>query len=137
MQIRLRLKQFIKGRKSESGSAAVEFALVAPVLIAIMMGLIDFGRLFWTKNTMQFAVDETARFAMVNPASSPATLTAYATNRISGSLTGVTFTATPTTISGVDYQTINAQFTYNHMIPFVPLGTTILTARSSSPVNDP
>src|SRR5215207_7816668 len=50
-------------RRSTSGSAAVEFALTVPALLLMLFGAIEFGRLLWTQNTIQYAVEQAARCA--------------------------------------------------------------------------
>ena len=39
-------------RKGE-GTSAVEFALVAPFLILLTLGIIDFGRMMWAETTVE------------------------------------------------------------------------------------
>ena len=53
-------------RRDTRGAMVVEFAILAPIFLILVLGIIDFGRLFWVKSTMQFAVEQTARYAMVN-----------------------------------------------------------------------
>jgi Flp pilus assembly protein TadG len=55
------------------GAAAVEFAVVAPVLVAIMMGLIQSGRGYEAKNLLEGAAREGARFATMDRSSLPKT----------------------------------------------------------------
>lgn len=59
-------------RRHEEGVALVEFALVAPLLLVILFGMLDFGRTFnyWIDAT--HLANEGARWAVVNknPASS-------------------------------------------------------------------
>ena len=50
----------------ESGQALIEFALVLPVLILIVVGIIDFGFAFNQWNTAQNAAREGARIAAVS-----------------------------------------------------------------------
>ena len=65
-------------REEERGVALVEFALVAPLLLVLLFGMLDFGRTFnyWIDAT--HLANEGARWAVVNknPASS-GTLQAY------------------------------------------------------------
>lgn len=51
-------------RSGERGSAFVEFALVSPLLLLLMFGVLDFGRLFFTQLTLQHALREAGRFAV-------------------------------------------------------------------------
>jgi hypothetical protein len=48
-----------------AGSAAVEFALTAPVLILLMFGIIEAGRALWAQNSLQYAVERAARCGVV------------------------------------------------------------------------
>src|SRR5512143_2460198 len=48
-----------------AGSAAVEFAVTAPVLILLMFGMIEAGRALWAQNSLQYAVERAARCRVV------------------------------------------------------------------------
>ena len=50
----------------ERGASAVEMALVAPFLIVILLGIIEFGYLFGEYNEVRHAAREGARFAAVS-----------------------------------------------------------------------
>ena len=54
--------------KDSRGSAFVEFALLAPVFFLVILGIIDFGRMMWTSNTVEHAATEGARYAAVRRA---------------------------------------------------------------------
>jgi hypothetical protein len=56
----------------ESAGPIVEFALIFPILLVVITGIIDLGRAYYTKNALVSAVREGARFASVqsNPCSS-------------------------------------------------------------------
>lgn len=61
----------INDLRGESGAAVVEFALVLPLILILVFGIIDVGRLMFTANSLTSAVREGARFAAVqtNPTS--------------------------------------------------------------------
>ncbi len=48
--------------RGDSGAAAVEFALVLPVLMAIVLGILGFGRAFHTQIDFSNAAQEGARY---------------------------------------------------------------------------
>jgi len=48
------------------GAVAVEMAIVLPVLLLFVFGLIDFARLIWTQSTLDYAVEAAARCAAIN-----------------------------------------------------------------------
>lgn len=47
--------------RSERGAAAVEFAFVVPILLALLLGTIEFGRAYNTQISLTHAARETAR----------------------------------------------------------------------------
>jgi Flp pilus assembly protein TadG len=51
---------------SERGTALVEFALIAPILFAVILGIVDFGRALDYYNQMTQLVGQGARAAAVN-----------------------------------------------------------------------
>jgi Flp pilus assembly protein TadG len=55
----------LRRRGEDQGSAAVEFALVLPVLMIILFGIIDFGRMLNTRITLSQAANEGARAVAV------------------------------------------------------------------------
>jgi Flp pilus assembly protein TadG len=50
--------------RSRGGQSLVEFALVAPLFFLLVFGITDFGRLFFTQETLQFALREAGRYAV-------------------------------------------------------------------------
>ncbi|HEY7347024.1 MAG TPA: TadE family protein [Ktedonobacterales bacterium] len=55
----------LKKRRSERGQSLVEFALVAPLLLLVIFGTIEFCFLFQSVNTANFAAREGARVGAV------------------------------------------------------------------------
>lgn len=53
-------------RRGESGASLVEFALIAPFLILLLLGVIEFGYLFGEFNDVRHGAREGARAAAVN-----------------------------------------------------------------------
>lgn len=51
----------------QRGQSLVEFALVIPLVILMLLGLFDFGRAIYAYNTVSSAAREAARVAIVNP----------------------------------------------------------------------
>jgi Flp pilus assembly protein TadG len=73
--------------RDERGQALVEFAVVLPVLILIIMGIVYFGRYMNYSNQMTQLAEEGARWASVDY-DPPGTelLQAYITSQVSGEL---------------------------------------------------
>jgi len=51
--------------KHEGGAAALETALVLPFYLAMIFFIAEVGYIYWTYTSMQYAVDEAARCAVV------------------------------------------------------------------------
>ncbi|MHA7859778.1 TadE family protein [Tessaracoccus sp. Y36] len=51
----------MKRASEESGAAAVEFALVSMLLVALLMGILEFGYAFFVRGTIAGAAREGAR----------------------------------------------------------------------------
>ena len=55
-----------KSAACRRGAVAVEFAIVAPILVAIVFGLVELGRAFEAQNLLEVAAREAARFASMD-----------------------------------------------------------------------
>jgi Flp pilus assembly protein TadG len=94
------------------GQSLVEFALVLPILLILVGGIIQFGMLFWSQNTLTQIARDTGRWAATqttDPCTSGAAAVQAQANAIAGesSLLGypsnpVTATTTWTKASGTD-----------------------------------
>lgn len=58
----MRIRRF----RREDGQAMVEFALILPLLVLLLCGIIDFGWIFGNQITMNNASREAARFMAIN-----------------------------------------------------------------------
>ena len=66
MLITLKRKGMIMRKKNkESGQAIVEFAIVIPILIVIICGILDFGWIYYNKYKVGEASYEAARYAAI------------------------------------------------------------------------
>jgi hypothetical protein len=57
-------------RSKGRGQAMVEFALIFPIFILLLVGLFDLGRVIWVNDTLATAAREAARYAIVHGAKS-------------------------------------------------------------------
>jgi Flp pilus assembly protein TadG len=53
-----------KQSAQRTSQSLVEFAVVAPLFFLLIMGIVDFGRLFYVQATLQHAMREAGRFAV-------------------------------------------------------------------------
>ncbi|WP_299442786.1 TadE/TadG family type IV pilus assembly protein [uncultured Phycicoccus sp.] len=81
--------------RTDRGAAAVEFALLLPVLFLIIGATIDFGRFFYTQNITVNAAREGARMmALGYPVGTPATNPSAARRVSQAMIATPTYTAT-------------------------------------------
>ena len=111
------------------GAAAVEFALVIIPMLLLIIGVIEFGRLLWTRQSMQSLAMAAAR-CMALPQTQCATAGVYSSDKtvtfvLDGAsklgvpLAGSNVTATAsTTCGGVSgFSTVRINFTFNTVAP--------------------
>lgn len=108
--------------RDAGGAAAVEFALILPVLLTFLLGLIEFGRAMWIRNTMQYAVEDAARYAAITSGATSSTVTTFAQSRLLALDTStvsftVTFGASSVTVSA----THSFEFLASGLLPFGPI----------------
>jgi Flp pilus assembly protein TadG len=72
-------------RSSRSGQALTEFALVFPILMLLLAGIIQFGLVFWAQNTLTQIARDTGRWAATQQECN----TANATNAVVATANGV------------------------------------------------
>jgi Flp pilus assembly protein TadG len=127
-----------KFMRAHCGATAVEFALVAPVFLIMAIGIFEMGRAMWIKATMQYAVEETTRYAIVNTSATTAALETYATSVLTdmsfGYSADVTFTATEAVSGSVTYKQILGSYSFSVMVPLVPFPDVTLSVKSRVPV---
>ncbi len=70
---KMKKRLFSKKNKREDGQAMVEFALILPIFLLILCGIIDFGWLFYNQLSLNNACREGARYAVVNTAEDAST----------------------------------------------------------------
>lgn len=88
-------------RRSERGAAAVEFALVMPVMLMLVFGLIQYGLYFWAMQSGSAATDATARQLSVGNCQDPTALTTFVSKELGAATTGTpTITAAYTRVDG-------------------------------------
>jgi len=106
-------------RRSETGGAAVEYALVLPIFITLMVGGLCAGNLALAANSLHYAVQDAARCAAVKTTvcSDTTTTTTYAQGRYTGPDIAPTFSYST---AGCGH-TVSATATYPLMLAAVTI----------------
>jgi Flp pilus assembly protein TadG len=112
----------MKRLKLQAGSNLVEFALVLPLLLILVFGIIDFGFALYDKAIITNAAREAARFGIVyaDPRPGQTAIENVAKNYLSGRLVNfqtslVTVTAAPGVNSG-DLVSVQVHYTYHPVV---------------------
>jgi Flp pilus assembly protein TadG len=95
-----RIAEFLRGARGRSGSAAIEFAIIAPVLFLFLFGMIETGVIYFAGTTLQNATDDAAR--MVRTGQASAFTEAQFKTQICSEMTGIISSAQCTTNLQVD-----------------------------------
>jgi Flp pilus assembly protein TadG len=99
---------------------AAEFAMVIPLFLLVVFGIIDAGRAFWAWNALEYAIENTARHALVNPNATEAELQDHAQEVMAGmhpDTAGLLVSVTPSTVSGVDMVKVSGTYTFTPVLP--------------------
>lgn len=99
----------MRGHSQDGGAAAVEFALVLPVLLLLVCGIIDFGRAYNAKITLTHSAREAGRVWALGGTAADTTARAQAT---ATGLSDVTATPTTCTFGQPTTVTVTASFAF-------------------------
>jgi hypothetical protein len=102
-------------RRSRSpGQALVEFALVLPLFITLLLAIFDLGRVIWARNSVENAAREGARYAIVHGDSINQSCPVGPSTSL--------YTTTPTASSSCPYPAPSKQSIYNPVRAYVWAG---------------
>ena len=125
-----RAGKFLGFINAEEATTTIELALISFPLFLLLLGTVEGGRMLWTENSLQYAVERTARCAVVSTSTcgTTAQIQSYAQSMLSGmSVSASTFSST-TASCGVQ---VSASLPYTPLLP-LPM-TVTLTASSCRP----
>ncbi len=118
------LKNLNRYLDEESGVSAVEFSIVGSIFLLFIFGTIEAGRIMWTYNTMEYAVENAVRYAIVHQEATNGEILDVASNSFDDmfvSPDGFTATVDVSMQSGMDFIQINATYDYEAVVTaFLP-----------------
>jgi Flp pilus assembly protein TadG len=123
----------VDGPSRERGAAAIEFAIILPILLLCVLGLIEFGRAIWTQATLDHAVQAAARCAAIDPVTcgTVAQTQQYATTKAPGlTLPASVFTVTNPARGVQVAASLAFDFLVSELLPY----SQTLNARACFPV---
>jgi Flp pilus assembly protein TadG len=112
--------------RSQEGTTAVEFAIVAPVFIGLVLGIIGVCFALFLVGSLHFAVEDGARCASVKTTlcQDSATTIAYTQARYLGPNVSPTFTATTAACGNTVTGTINYSMNVGFRTFVIPISAT-------------
>jgi Flp pilus assembly protein TadG len=90
-------------RKQRRGAAVVEFAVVAPLFIMLVFGMIEYGRMVMVQQLIVNAAREGARLGVLDGATTAAVTSAVTGYLSNASISGATVTVSPSPPSSAGY----------------------------------
>ena len=124
-------------RKERQGTAVVEFALVAPLFILLVFGMIEYGRMVMVQQILTNASREGARRAVLDGVSDASVAQSVNTYLAGTSINGATVTVTtnpPVAPDYADSKTVQVQIPFGQ-VSWLPspmyLGSTTLRAQTT------
>jgi Flp pilus assembly protein TadG len=104
--------------KRRRGTAVVEFALVAPLFILLVFGILEYGRMVMVQQILTNATREGARAAVLDGATGDSVTTKVNTYLNGASMPNATVTVNPSNPSAAalgDPVTVTAQLTFGQV----------------------
>lgn len=114
-------------RREERGAALLEFALVLPVLVLFIFGIVEFGRAYNARIELTSAVREGARAGALG--GDPVATTRNAAPGLTASQIQVASTVCPAVPVANDNVSVTATYPFHYDIPLFRSGTWTLHAK--------
>lgn len=123
--------------RDQRGGAAIEFAILAPFLFALLLGIVEMGRMFYVRQALEYATEEAARYYMLNPTTASTNVTTALRSAMAGGMgpditVGYTDTASCNGNAAVTCTMITATYSYVPAAGFLNLPTQNLTAKAQA-----
>ncbi len=121
--------------RRRDGAAAVEFALIAPTLVLVLLGLFEFGVLAWNRHSLEYATEETARVVMTKTAITESDVAAAIKARVSGiAPEELETTVTQETVGTTKFVTLSVAYTYKFFLLGAVVGLEPMVFKSQTRV---
>ena len=106
--------------RSEHGATAVEFAMIVPLLIALVIGIAEFGRAFQVQGTLSAAAREGVRLmALQNDPAAARAAVRNASASLDPAVTDAQIAITPASCPTLDAGTTSVRLTISYPMPYL------------------
>jgi Flp pilus assembly protein TadG len=121
--------------RATCGATAVEFAMIAPVMFGLLIGVFETSRFFYVRSSLQKAVDDAGRYAMRTTTASDTAITEVAKSDLIEPVSAAAeFKIDRATVSGTDFLTVTVDYTFAPLATLVPLGTIPVSLQARVPL---
>ena len=108
---------------------------MVPVFLLFCIGVVEFGRLYWLRNSLQYSVEQASRYAIAHEDSSASDLQSVAADDFGGVANGALNVAVcGDTVGGNHFVTIKATYRFAFLTGLVPLDPMTLEGTSRVPL---
>jgi Flp pilus assembly protein TadG len=120
------------------GVAAIEFGFVAPVLFSMLLGGLEFGRMFYIRQGLEGVVETAARYYVSNPTAASSAVTNYMQSQpmLGGSISLVSFSYADTTScngnSKVTCTVVTGTYSFSFVAAYLGFSGRTLTASAQA-----
>jgi Flp pilus assembly protein TadG len=112
----------MKTQRERRGAAAIEFAMVLPVLLALLFGIIEYGWIFFQQSNILAAAREGARYGVTFEQAGSPTPTSAAQARVATVLDSYGISSGTATITATQSgSTPSEVLTVQVVVPYTPL----------------
>ena len=107
--------------RGDAGTSAVEFALIAPLLIVFLFGIFAAGWAVHCISSLQLALEQSGRALQIDPTLNQSQLDAMVKNELAGlGDPNVSVALTAGSINGVTTATISGTYIFQITVPLLP-----------------
>ena len=111
--------------KDTNGTAAIEFAIILPLFLSFMLGVIEVAQAVYSQGVMRYAIQEVSRTIMVDSSLSASQVETAVTDKLDGLNAADILSVTATLVDNLDMtETLTLEVSYKYDFE-VPLVTTI------------
>lgn len=106
--------------RDERGATAVEFALIVPLLIVLLLGIAEFGRAFQVQGTLSAAAREGVRvMALQNDPTAARTAVRNAATSLNPTITDAEIVISPATCPTTNGGSTSVRLTISYPMPYL------------------
>ena len=130
------LERIRRGLARSDGATSLEFALIALFFFGLSLGSVEVGRAMWVRNSVQFAAEEAARWAVVRPTATAAQVQTFLNGRLAAvGQAGAAGTVAFQTGGGRRFVVVTATAPFRTVTGVVPVGPVTLLGQARMPVS--